>query len=190
MISFEVYSSRYSYVKSRSGSVKFAFVRYCGDMSLTINQAAPEFSSVDDHGQTVSLKSLRGKWVVLYFYPKDNTPGCSIEANKFEQALPEFQKLGAEVIGVSTDSSASHQKFRETCNLTFPLLADTDKSISKAYGVMGGLTGLLGVADRQTFLIDPSGQLVHHWKRVNPMTHALEVQQKLQEMLPEQKSSI
>jgi thioredoxin-dependent peroxiredoxin len=145
-----------------------------------IGQAAPDFSATADDGQTISLSSLRGAWAVLYFYPKDNTPGCSIEANKFEQALPEFKALGATVIGVSTDSSASHTKFREKCNLTFPLLPDTDKTISKAYGVMGGLTGMLGVADRQTFLIDPEGKVAQHWKRVNPMTHAVEVQRELE----------
>ena len=145
-----------------------------------IGQAAPDFSATADDGQTISLSSLRGAWAVLYFYPKDNTPGCSIEANKFEQALPEFKALGATVIGVSTDSSASHTKFREKCNLTFPLLPDDDKTISKAYGVMGGLTGLLGVADRQTFLIDPEGNVAQHWKRVNPMTHAVEVQRELE----------
>jgi thioredoxin-dependent peroxiredoxin len=145
-----------------------------------IGQAAPDFSAIADNGQTISLSSLRGSWAVLYFYPKDNTPGCSIEANKFEQALPEFQGLGATVIGVSTDSSASHTKFRESCNLTFPLLPDTDKTISKAYGVLGGLTGLMGVADRQTFLINPEGKIARHWKRVNPMTHAVEVKRELE----------
>jgi thioredoxin-dependent peroxiredoxin len=145
-----------------------------------IGQPAPDFSATADNGETVSLSSLRGSWAVLYFYPKDSTPGCSIEANKFEQALPEFTALGARVIGVSTDSSGSHAKFREKCNLTFPLLPDTDKTISKAYGVLGGLTGLLGVADRQTFLIDPDGTVAQHWKRVNPMTHAVEVQRELE----------
>jgi thioredoxin-dependent peroxiredoxin len=148
-----------------------------------IGQPAPDFSATADDGQIISLSRLRGSWAVLYFYPKDNTPGCSIEANKFEQALPEFQALGATVIGVSTDSSASHSKFREKCNLTFPLLPDTDKSISKAYGVLGGLTGLLGVADRQTFLIDPEGKVAQHWKRVNPMLHAVEVKRELEEQI-------
>ena len=144
---------------------------------------APDFSATADDGATISLSSLRGSWAVLYFYPKDNTPGCSIEANKFEQALPEFTALGATVIGVSTDSSASHTKFRESCNLTFPLLPDTDKAISKAYGVLGGLTGSLGVADRQTFLIDPEGKVAQHWKRVNPMTHAVEVKRELEDQI-------
>jgi thioredoxin-dependent peroxiredoxin len=149
-------------------------------MSLTIGQAAPEFKATDDTGQEISLAALRGRWVVLYFYPKDNTAGCSIEAARFEQLLPDFKALGAEVIGVSTDSSASHAVFREKCNLTFPLLPDTDKKISQMYGVTGGLLGAIGFA-RQSFLIDPQGLLVKYWKFVaNPMTHALEVKQELE----------
>ncbi len=149
-------------------------------MSLEIGKPAPEFMGVDDTGKNISLTGLSGKWVILYFYPKDNTPGCSIEAAKFEQLLPEFTALGAEVIGVSTDSSASHANFREKCNLSFPLLADTDKRIAKAYGVLGGLMGMFGIAARESFLIDPSGNLAQHWKMVNPMTHALEVKQALE----------
>jgi thioredoxin-dependent peroxiredoxin len=150
---------------------------------MQIGQPAPSFSGTDDTGKFISLENLRGKWVVLYFYPKDNTPGCSIEAAKFEQALPEFHALGAEVIGVSTDSSQSHAGFREKCNLSFPLLADTDKSIGKAYGVLGGVMGMLGIAARESFLIAPDGTLAHHWKMVNPMTHALEVKQELEKRL-------
>ncbi len=149
-------------------------------MSLEIGQPAPEFNGTDDTGKVISRTALLGRWVVLYFYPKDNTPGCSIEANKFEQILPELNALGAEVIGVSTDSSASHANFREKCGLSFPLLADTDKSIGKAYGVIGGLMGMLGIAARQSFLIDPQGNLAQQWKMVNPMTHALEVKQALE----------
>ncbi len=152
-------------------------------MSLEIGQPAPEFSGTDDTGKVISRSSLLGRWVVLYFYPKDNTPGCSIEANKFEQILPELNALGAEVIGVSTDSGTSHAKFREKCGLSFPLLADTDKSIGKAYGVLGGLMGMIGIAARETFLIDPQGNLAQHWKMVNPMTHALEVKQALEKLI-------
>ena len=150
---------------------------------MNVGEPAPQFDTISDEGTRVTLEGQRGSWVVLYFYPKDATPGCSIEANKFEAALPEFKKLGATVIGVSTDSSESHGRFREKCNLTFPLLPDRDKAISKAYNVLGGLTGLLGVADRQTFLIDPEGRLAHHWKRVNPMTHAVEVRRELEARL-------
>lgn len=150
---------------------------------MDIGQPAPDFSGTDDTGKQIRLQDLRGKWVVLYFYPKDNTPGCSIEAQRFEQALPEFQALGAEVIGVSTDSSQSHAGFREKCNLSFALLSDSDKAIGKAYGVMGGLMGMLGIAARQSFLIAPDGTLAHHWKMVNPMTHALEVKNELEKRL-------
>jgi thioredoxin-dependent peroxiredoxin len=147
---------------------------------MNLGLPAPAFQATTDAGLQVSLEDLKGRWVVLYFYPKDNTPGCSIEAARFEQALPTFEALGASVIGVSTDNTESHAKFREKCKLSFALIADQDKAISKAYGVLSGLTGLLGVADRQTFLIDPAGQIAHHWRRVNPMTHAVEVQRELE----------
>ncbi len=131
-------------------------------------------------GETINLEQLRGQWVILYFYPKDSSYGCSIEAQKFEQSLPEFKQKNAIVIGVSTGSSASQTKFREKCNLSFSLLPDTDKSIAKAYGVLSGLMALMGNADRQTFLIDPEGKLAHHWKFVNPFSHATEVLQELE----------
>lgn len=147
---------------------------------MKISEAVPNFSATSDSGETISLEKLRGKWVILYFYPKDSSLGCSIEAERFEQSLPEFVKLNAQVIGVSTGSSLSQAKFREKCNLSFPLLPDTDKSIAKVYGVMSGFMALLGNADRQTFLIDPNGKLAHHWKFVNPLSHATEVLQELE----------
>ena len=150
-------------------------------MSPQVGQPAPAFSARSDDGQQLDLGALRGRWVVLYFYPKASTPGCSIEAQRFEQALPEFERAGAVVAGVSTDTEASQAKFRDQCQLSFPLLPDGDKTISRAYGVLGGLTGLLGVAARQTFLIDPQGTLAHHWKTVNPVSHAADVLRVLQE---------
>jgi thioredoxin-dependent peroxiredoxin len=147
---------------------------------VNISEPVPNFSATSDTGEIISLEKLRGEWIILYFYPRDSSLGCSIEAQRFEQSLPEFTKRNAQVIGVSTGSSESQTKFREKCNLTFPLLPDTDKSIGKAYGVMGGLLGLVGIADRQTFLIDPNGNLAHHWKFVNPLSHATEVLQILE----------
>ncbi len=147
---------------------------------MNISEPVPNFSASGDNGQIINLEQLRGQWVILYFYPKDSSLGCSIEAQRFEQLLPEFTKRKAQVIGVSTGSSASQTKFREKCNLTFPLLPDTDKSIAKAYGVINGFMALLGNADRQTFLIDPNGNLAHHWKFVNPLSHATEVLQILE----------
>lgn len=150
-------------------------------MTPQVGQPAPAFDAHSDDGQHIASSALRGRWVVLYFYPKASTPGCSIEAQRFEQALPEFERAGAVVVGVSTDTEASQAKFRDQCRLSFPLLPDGDKAISRAYGVLGGLTGLLGVAARQTFLIDPQGTLVHHWKTVNPASHAAEVLRVLHE---------
>ena len=151
-------------------------------MTLTPGQMAPAFSALSDNGEQISLEGLRGSWAVLYFYPKAGTPGCSIEAQRFEASLPEFARLGARVIGVSTDTEAAQAKMREKCSLSFPLLPDSKKEIARAYGVIGGLTGLFGVADRQTFLIDPQGKLAFHWKKVNPMNPAKDVLDKLEQL--------
>lgn len=148
-------------------------------MTARVGEFAPAFSATSDDGRRVDLAALRGRWVVLYFYPKASSYGCSIEAQRFEAALPEFERHGASVIGVSTDTEAAQAKFREKCSLSFALLPDGDKSIARAYGVMGGLTGLLGVADRQTFLIDPQGRVAHHWRKVNFARHAAEVLEEL-----------
>ena len=151
-------------------------------MSLRIGTPAPAFSARSDDGQQLSLEGLRGQWVALYFYPRASTPGCSIEAQRFEQALPEFRRMNAQVIGVSTDTEARQARFREKCDLSFPMIPDGDKAIGRAYGVMGGVSGLLNLAQRQTFLIDPAGNLAWHWKVSNPATHAGQVLEKLAEL--------
>jgi len=151
-------------------------------MSPRVGQPAPPFDAVSDDGTPLSLDGLRGRWVVLYFYPRAGTPGCSIEAQRFEQALPEFARLDAQVIGVSTDTEARQAKFRETCGLSFPLIPDGDKTVCRAYGVMGGIGGLLNLAGRQTFLIDPHGQLAWHWKSADPNRNAADVIGKLREL--------
>lgn len=151
-------------------------------MSIRIGEAVPDFVARSDDGQQLSLSGLNGQWAVLYFYPRASTPGCSIEAQRFEQALPEFRRMNAQVIGVSTDTEARQAKFREKCDLSFPLIPDGDKVIGRAYGVLGGVSGLLNLAQRQTFLIDPQGKLAWHWKVSNPGTHAGEVLAKLAEV--------
>ncbi len=130
----------------------------------------------------MSLNDLRGKWVVLYFYPKaaSFSMGCALETQKFEAILPDLHALGAEVVGISTDSSKAQGDFKAMCKSTFPMLSDADKRIGKAYGVMVGLGALLGAADRQTFLIDPSGVVAEKWRVGNIMTHAVEVKQALE----------
>lgn len=151
-------------------------------MTLATGQPAPTFTARSDDGQEISLAALRGRWVVLYFYPRASTPGCSLEARQFEASLPEFEQRGAMVIGVSTDTEARQARFRDQCGLNFPLLPDSEKAIARAYGVLGGLGGLLGIAARQTFLIDPQGNLAYHWKQVNPTSHAAQVLGKLEQL--------
>lgn len=146
---------------------------------LPLGQPAPDFSGVSDDGQATSLQNLRGQWVVLYFYPKANSVGCSIEAQKFEASLPEFERLNAQVIGISTDSEAGQAAFREKCHLSFPLLPDPDHTICKAYGVMGGLTSLMGVSGRASFVIDPQGVLVY---QLHNMMHTVHVPGALAEL--------
>ena len=140
--------------------------------------AAPDFTATNTDGATVRLKDLRGKKVVLYFYPKDDTPGCTKEACSFRDSFAQFRKQGIEVIGVSTDSEASHKKFTTKYKLPFTLLADTDHSIADAYGVYGekkfmGRT-YMGVK-RMTFLIDEKGKVRKVFEKVKPDVHAQEV---------------
>lgn len=163
-------------VRRAGGHFRFDTMR---DMAPSLGQVAPSIHARSDNGTLIDLAALRGRWVVLYFYPRANTPGCTIEAQSFEQALPEFERLGAEVIGVSTDTEARQASFRHQCSLSFPLLPDSNREICRAYGVLGGLTGLLGVAARQTFLINPEGQIAYIWKSVNPTRHAAEVLERL-----------
>ena len=140
--------------------------------------AAPDFTATNTNGETVRLKDLRGKKVVLYFYPKDDTPGCTKEACSFRDSFAQFRKQGIEVIGVSTDSEASHKRFTTKYKLPFTLLADTDHSIADAYGVYGekkfmGRT-YMGVK-RMTFLIDEKGKVRKVFEKVKPEEHAREV---------------
>ena len=139
---------------------------------------APEFTLSSDTGGTVSLDSLRGKPVVLYFYPKDDTPGCTAQACGIRDVWAEFRKRGATVLGVSPDSAASHAKFKEKYGLPFTLLADEDHSVAEAYGVwveksMAG-KNYMGV-ERSTFVIDGEGNVARVMRRVKPDTHADDV---------------
>jgi thioredoxin-dependent peroxiredoxin len=139
---------------------------------------APDFTVRDGEGQTVRLKDLRGKKVVLYFYPKDDTPGCTKEACSFRDSFPRFKKSGIEVLGVSLDSEAKHQKFARKYDLPFRLLADTDRAVSESFGTYGekkfmGRT-YMGL-HRMTFLIDEKGKIKKIFNKVKPEDHAEEV---------------
>ena len=141
-------------------------------------QSAPEFELGTDSGDTVSLASLRGKPVVLYFYPKDDTPGCTAQACGIRDAWGEFQRAGAVVLGISADDEASHAKFRAKYELPFPLLADTDHAVSEQYGVWGEKTyagnTYMGI-ERSTFVIDADGNVAKVMRKVKPDTHADDV---------------
>lgn len=139
---------------------------------------APVFKTTDETGETVSLKDLRGQKVVLYFYPKDDTPGCTKEACSFRDAFSKFKKRDIKILGVSPDNEKSHQKFITKYKLPFTLLADTDHSIADAYGVWGekkfmGRT-YMGI-HRTTFLIDEKGKIKKIFEKVKPEDHADEV---------------
>ncbi len=137
-------------------------------------QQAPEFTLPSQDGTPIALSSYRGKWVVLYFYPKDMTTGCTIEAHKFQDALAQFEARNAVILGVSVDSTDSHKQFCAKDGLTFHLLSDTDHKVVSAYGSLGSF-GPMTIANRNTFLIDPQGKIAHVWTGVNPANSASDV---------------
>ena len=153
---------------------------------INIGELAPLFCLPKDGGDQVCLKDLKGRWVVLYFYPKDLTQGCTLEALDFTAAKKDFEKLGAEILGVSADSLDSHRRFREKNNLTITLLSDEEKKTLEAYGAwqikkMYGRE-FKGVI-RSTFLIDPKGIVVFTWPKVKVANHVNEVLTKLKELM-------
>ena len=142
---------------------------------LTLGAKAPAFTLPDQDGKQVSLQDLRGRWVVLYFYPKDDTPGCTVEACEFTAALPAFRGLDAVVYGCSADGASAHQKFIAKHKLGIGLLTDADKKVMKAYGAYGKklmygkeVEGVI----RSTALIAPDGVIAHHWPKVKAEGHA------------------
>ena len=141
-------------------------------------QAAPTFTLPSQDGSQISLDSFRGKWVVLYFYPKDMTQGCTIEAHNFQRDLPKFEADNAVIVGVSVDTPDSHKKFCTKEGLTFRLLADPDHKVVDQYGSLGHF-GPMTIANRNTFLIDPQGKIVKVWTKVDPSHHSEEVLQEL-----------
>jgi peroxiredoxin Q/BCP len=136
-------------------------------MALEVGTTAPSFTTTDDEGNSVSLSDFKGKMVVLYFYPKDDTPGCTKQAQSFRDSFSEYQDKDMVVLGVSRDDQASHKMFKEKYGLPFTLLSDSDGSIIKAYDVDGG-----GYAKRVTYIIDGEGKIVHVDSNVNTSTHA------------------
>jgi thioredoxin-dependent peroxiredoxin len=152
---------------------------------MNIGQTAPEFTIPNQNGEDVSLSDFKGKWVILYFYPKDNTPGCTIEAIDFTALKGEFEKLNAVLLGVSKDSPKSHCNFIEKQNLTIILLSDEEKEVQKKYESWGPKKFMgrefMGTL-RSTVLIDPEGKIAYHWQNVKAKGHAQVVLEKLQEL--------
>ncbi|MEL6471836.1 MAG: peroxiredoxin [Cyanobacteria bacterium J06623_4] len=139
-------------------------------MALSAGTKAPNFSSTDDAGNAVSLSDYSGKTVVIYFYPKDDTPGCTKQACSFRDSYSEYQGKDIVVLGVSMDDETSHKAFKEKFSLPFPLIVDTDGSIAKAFDVEGG-----GYAKRVTFVIDGEGTITKVYESINTETHATDI---------------
>ncbi len=155
-----------------------AALLFIGTSSLAeqvqMGDPAPDFELKDQSGQLHSIEDYRGKWVALYFYPKDDTPGCTTEACEFRDNIFAFKNLNCQILGVSLDDEDSHKEFSEKYGLPFPLLADTTGTTADAYGVKTKMMGM-SIAKRQTFLIDPDGNIAKHYEKVTPDTHSLEV---------------
>jgi peroxiredoxin Q/BCP len=146
-----------------------------------VGQMAPNFTLPSQNGTKISLDQYRGKWVVLYFYPKDQTPGCTIEARNFQHDLSKFEAANAVILGVSVDSVKSHQAFCTKDGLHFKLLSDTGTGVVKEYGSLGNYMGFK-IAKRNTFLINPEGKIAKEWIGVDPTGHSAEVLQAIDSM--------
>jgi peroxiredoxin Q/BCP len=146
--------------------------------TLQIGDTAPEPKLKDQQGNLVFLRDYAGKWVVLYFYPKDDTPGCTREACSFRDESERLAPLKVQVLGVSVDSRESHESFARKFKLNFPILADANKKVTKAYGALA----FYRLARRMTFIIDPQGKIRKIFRSVNPRTHVEEVAQALKEL--------
>ena len=146
-----------------------------------VGTAAPDFTLNSQEGKPVSLHDFKGKWVVLYFYPKDFTSGCTVEAHNFQRDLPLYEKRNAAIVGVSVQDADSHQKFCTKEGLSFKLLADTDHKVSSEYGSLTNF-GVVQVAARHTFIINPEGKIVKVFTEVNPNKHSEEVLATLAEL--------
>jgi peroxiredoxin Q/BCP len=148
---------------------------HAADQALpAVGQVAPGFTLPSQDGSQISLDSFRGKWVVLYFYPKDMTTGCTIEAHNFQRNQAKFDAANAVILGVSVDTPDSHKQFCAKEGLTFRLLADPEHKVVDAYGSLGNFMGIK-IASRNTFLIDPQGKIAKVWTKVQVEHHSEEV---------------
>ena len=150
------------------------------DQKEWVGQSAPDFKLQDQSGKWRTLNQYKGKWIVLYFYPKDDTAGCTQEANQFKSLYPQFLKSNAVVLGVSLDDVTSHQKFSQKLGLPFPILADEKGELAGKFGIVRNF-GITKIAKRESFLINPQGAIMYHYTSVNTQTHADQVLKDLKE---------
>ena len=155
-------------------AASFATVRAAAQTMPSVGQVAPGFTLPSQDGSQISLASFRGKWVVLYFYPRDMTSGCTIEAHNFQRDAAKFDAANAVILGVSVDTPESHKQFCTKEGLTFRLLADPAHNVVEAYGSLGSFMGIK-IASRNTFLIDPEGKIAKVWTKVEVQHHSAEV---------------
>ena len=137
-----------------------------------VGEPAPAFKLQDQDGKWHSLADYKGKWVAIYFYPKDDTPGCTTQACGFRDNVFAFNKEGAVIVGISVDEVASHKEFAEKHSLPFTILADSDKAVTRSYGVLKTYMGVMEMARRDTFIIDPQGRVAKHYESVDPEGHS------------------
>ncbi len=159
-----------------------ASVAQAAEKSPAVGSAAPDFKLQDQNGKWHELKNYRGKWVALYFYPKDQTSGCTTQACEFRDNVFAFRDADAVILGVSVDDVESHKEFSEKHGLPFPLLADDKKAVARQYGVLKRFLGTSELARRDTFLIDPEGKVVRHYEDVNPKGHSQLVLKDIKEL--------
>lgn len=154
-----------------------------GRMSPRPGDPAPDFQARSERNDPIHLAALRGQWVVLFFFPRANTTHCQLQARRFEALMPEFRALGAQPIGVSSDSRTQLVTFHDVCRVSYPLVPDPEHVLSERYGVLDDAwpDSPVRPARRETFLISPEGQVVRHWTNVDPGTHAAEVLAEVQE---------
>jgi peroxiredoxin Q/BCP len=165
---------------SRLGGLFFALaLPLLATAEPATGSSAPNFRLQDQHDAWISLADQRGKWLVVYFYPMDETPGCTTEACEFRDNIFAFRKLGVNVLGISVQNVASKKQFAAKHSLPFSVLADADKSVAKAYGVLS----VLGYARRETFVIDPQGRIAKHYPDVDPKAHSKQLLADLQALI-------
>jgi thioredoxin-dependent peroxiredoxin len=161
-------------MKTLLSALLLATTLSAADTMPQVGQAAPDFTLPSQDGSKVSLHDYKGEWVVLYFYPKDGTTGCTIEAHNFQRDLPKYEPKGAVIVGVSVDSTGSHKEFCVKQGLTFKLLSDTERNVSRQYGSLTNLV-VYKMSSRNTFLINPEGKIAKVWTGVSPAGHSAEV---------------